>query len=157
MRVSIQPACLRDATWIAANARHQDRREIECAPLPAATMTEAVYGLLCGSDGHAFIAYADADEPVAVIGVVRLSPWYGSAWAFGTAKTRRVIPALTRWGVETWKPRLIADGYRRVEVRTIADHDLSHRWLERLGFVREGVCSGYGRDGQDFVQYAYVR
>lgn len=119
-------------------------------------LSHAAIGMLHSSGDNAFVARIDGD-PVAAVGVSRLAPWLGSAWAFGTDRTRRIIPALTRWGVAEWKHRLIADGFRRVEVRTIVDHDLSHRWLESLGFVREGLCRGYGRNGEDFAQYAYVR
>lgn len=153
--VTIEPACLRDVTWIAANMRAQDRREI-AALVGDASMTDAAGAMLRGSPDHAFVAYLDA-EPVAAVGVMRHAAHLGSAWAFGTDRTRRVIPALTRWGIAEWKPRMIADGYRRVEVRTIIDHDLSHRWLEKLGFARECLCRGYGRDGETFAQFAYVR
>lgn len=119
-------------------------------------LSHAAAGMLHASGDHAFVARI-GDDPVAAIGVSRLAPWLGSAWAFGTDRTRRVIPALTRWGVAEWKNRLIADGFRRVEVRTIIDHDISHRWLESIGFEREGLCRGYGSNGEDFAQYAYVR
>lgn len=156
MTVTIQPACVRDVTWIASNMREDDRREIGCMLPEGTALSHAAVAMLYGSGEHAFVAYLKG-EPVAAVGVSRLSPWLGSAWAFGTDRTRRVIPALTRWVVTEWKPRMIADGFTRVEVRTIIDHDLSHRWLESLGFEREGLCRGYGRNSEDFVQYAYVR
>ncbi|MGH6883264.1 MAG: hypothetical protein ACREFM_20245, partial [Hypericibacter sp.] len=43
------------------------------------------------------------------------------------------------------------------EVRSAIDHDLSHRWLEHLGFRCEGIARDYGSEGLDFVTYAATR
>lgn len=156
MTISIIPACVRDVTWIAANMREQDRREIRALIGDEASLSQAAGAMLQGSPDHAFVATLRG-EPVAAVGVMRHAAHLGSAWAFGTDKTKRVIPALTRWGVEHWKPRMLDEGFSRVEVRTIIDHDLSHQWLERLGFKRECIVRGYGLRGEAFVQFSFVR
>lgn len=154
MPITIHPATLRDMTFIAANMREQDRREIRA--VIQATDTEIGAMLFAGSPSLAWCAWID-DTPVAAFGI---SPGFhgtGSAWAYGTKRMLRAVPAMTRWVNNHIVPLLDAEGYRRVEVRTAIDHDVSHRWLANLGFVRECVVKDYGADGLDFVQYAITR
>lgn len=149
--VRILPATLRDMTYIAANMRQQDWREIT-AVYPA-TATEIGAALFYSSDGLRWTAWL-GDAPVCAFGVSRMLPGLGSGWAYGTLRMRRAVPAVSRFIRRHAAPLLIRDGFRRVEVRTAIDHDLSHRWLESLGFVREGIAGDYGADGLDFVTYA---
>lgn len=36
-------------------------------------------------------------------------------------------------------------------------HEVSQRWVRRLGFAYEGILHKYGPDGADYVRYARVR
>lgn len=134
--------------------RDQDKREIS-AVVAFDNAAQVAAWSLHNSGEDCFIAYLDG-EPVAAIGVTPIFEGLGSGWAFGTNRMRRVVPALTRFTVKQWIPQL-KTRYRRVEVRSIADHDLSHRWLTGMGYEFEGVAKGYGRNGEDFNTYAFVR
>lgn len=152
--ISIRVATLRDMTWIAANMRDQDRREIRAVIDESDTVIGAMlYG---SSQGLAWCAWID-DTPVCAFGVTRLFHGLGSAWAYLSPQGVRTIPAVTRFAMKTVRPLLIAEGFRRIEVRTAIDHDISHRWLERLGFTKEGIAVDYGRDGLDFATYAATK
>ncbi|MGO4339865.1 hypothetical protein AB4037_33770 [Labrys sp. KB_33_2] len=151
MPVAIRPATLRDMTFIAATMRDQDRREIRAVIEESDTAIGTM--LFHSSTDLAWTAWIDGD-PVAAFGVTRLFPGLGSGWAYGTRRMRRAVPAVTRFARSSVRPLLIAEGFRRIEVRTAIDHDLSHRWLEGLGFRREGIALDYGRGGLDFVTYA---
>lgn len=147
--MTIKPATLASVSWIAANMRAQDRREIaavrdlsDMRPLAWAACVSAV----------ALVAYI-GDEPVTAFGASEITDGVVAGWAFGTDRMVRTIPVVTRYCLSHVKPALIEAGYRRLEVRTAVDHDVSHKWLKRLGFRPEGVCWGYGR-GLDFVMYA---
>lgn len=149
MRPEIVPATIRDVTWIAANLREQDRDEIgEVYP---GSLTALAIGLVLGS-AAAWVARIGAD-PVGALGIVDIHPGIGSGWAFGTNRFRRVVPELTRFCIGEVAPWLVGNGYRRVEVRTAVDHDLSHRWLCGMGFQREALCRRFGRT-KDFWLYA---
>lgn len=45
-------------------------------------------------------------------------------------------------------------GIRRIQVAIHADHQVSHRWIQRLGFKWEGAMPGYGPDGATYVRFA---
>lgn len=151
--VTIHPANLRDATWITANMREADRRELvallgsfETAPL-AATILQA-------SGDEAYVAYLSG-QPTVLMGLTPMFPGVMSGWAWGTRRMWRCVPEMTRFCRARWAEHM-ADGVRRIEVRTAVDHDLSHRWLRKLGAKPEGILTEYG-DGLDFAIYALTR
>jgi len=151
MPVTIAPATLRDMTYIAANMREADRREIS-AVFPG-TPIEIGAALFAASPDLAWIAGLDGN-PACAFGIARLLPGLGSGWAYGTRRLPLAMKSVTRYCLRSVRPALIRAGFRRIEVRTATDHDLSHCWLEHLGFAREGIALDYGADGLDFATYA---
>jgi hypothetical protein len=151
----------RDITIVAANMREWDRREFEAsARTPAfagaSSMTEAA--LIChyGSIPWARVALVDG-EPVAAFGAAgsAYQPQLRLAWAFGTERFRRAVPAISR-EVESWKPLLVAEGVHRIEARALVGHDLAGRWMRGLGARREAVLERYGIGGEDFELWAWT-
>lgn len=155
-RVAIVPATLRDACYVAANMRAADRAEIGAV----VSMDEpaAVAAALVASSGDlAWTAHLEG-QPVAAFGASIMLPHVASGWAFGTDRLRRAVPAITRHGLEQLKPTLVARGFVRFEIRTAADHDLSHRWIEAMGGRLETPEPyAYGRNGELFVTYGWSR
>lgn len=149
-RVTIAEATLRDMSYIAANMRDADRREIGAVidqpPIVIACM------LYEGSPGFRWVAYLDG-QPVCAFGVSTMFVGVGSAWAYGKAGMERVMRGVTAFCHRRAAP-LAARCFRRIEVRTAVDHDLSRRWLDSLGFEYEGVARDYGTGGLDFATYA---
>lgn len=152
--ISIRPATLRDMTFVSANMRDQDRREIKA--VIEESDTAIGYMLFALSPGLAWCGFLD-DQPVAAFGVSRLYAGLGGGWAYMSPRGVRLVPAITRFALRQVKRQLIAEGFRRIEVRTAIDHDISHRWLERMGFAKEGIAVDYGTDGLDFVTYAATK
>jgi hypothetical protein len=153
--IELIPSTPRDITIVAAQMREWDRREFEAsAAYPSATHA----ALLChyGSQPWAAIALLDGD-PVAAFGAFGspLMPQLRTAWAFGTERFRRAVPAITR-EVESWKPQLVREGVHRIEARALAGHDLAGRWLKGLGASRETILKRYGTGGEDFELWAWV-
>ena len=75
-------------------------------------------------------------KPVCALGVAPqspLTPWLWSAWAFGTQRMTRAIPAVSRHIRQTVIPNAIKADATRVEVRSLIDHDVAHRWLGGSG------------------------
>ena len=156
-RVVIRPAGLRDACFVAANMRAQDRAEIY-AVSDAREGAQVAAILLMASPGLAFTAWLDG-EPVAVFGVALVpgASHLSSGWAYGTSRMARAVPAMTRHIVNVLAPAVMALGVTRCEVRTMVGHDLSHGWLRSMGAVGEGISRRYGRNGEDFAVYAWTK
>ena len=156
MKVEIRPATLRDCTFVAANMRDQDHRELT-AILDESRVSLGALCFLSAPD-TSWCAWLDG-SPIAAFGfspgVMPHTCW--SAWAYGTKRMRRAIPAISRHGQRVVAPMLIDRGVLRVEVRSIADHDIAHQWLAGLGAAPECRLEDYGLNGETFILYAWTR
>lgn len=154
-RVTIGPATLRDMTWIGGNLREADAREIFCQ-VPEGTLGSSMAASVFLGLPEAWTRVATLDgQPVAAFGFQPFTVPVWIAWAWGTRRMTRAIPAITRW---CWskEPELLELGVRRVEARSIAGHEQAHRWLERLGCRREADLPDHGRNGELFHLYAWT-
>ncbi len=153
-RVEITAANLRDVTWIGANMRPADREEVICQVpegLSGSEITALLYtGML---PDWTWLALLDG-QPACVFGVSPISTAVWAGFAFGTRHLPRTIPKVSEHilGLEQ---RLIAAGVRRVEVRTISTHDISHRWLRKLGCWFEAEMPNYGSNGETFELWCW--
>lgn len=135
--------------------RAADHHEID-AVVPLEQPAAVACWLLAASQGMAWCASIDG-QPVTIFGCTPIFSHVASGWAYGTDRLKRTIPAVTKFAVTEVVPELQSRGFHRLEVRTYVGHDLSHRWLEGMGFEREGVSRAYGRRGEDFAVYAATR
>ena len=106
--------------------------------------------------GPAFTGQGE-DGPMVCAGI--LPVWKGRwfAWAAISAKCRRremlwihrnVLGFLD--GIQSYKPQK----YCRIETTARVDQPNAQRWLELLGFEREGRLRCYDASGLDHIQYA---
>lgn len=158
MRVEIRPGTLRDITYVAANLRKWDTKEIFAS---AALESPTQVGLLSyyGSLGWCWTAWLDG-QPHAAFGVARMSdlqPHLRSAWAWGTDRFKRCAPAITRFSMKEWPSRLIGEGVTRVEIRSLKGHDIAHKWLSAIRARREGEMTNYGVNGETFELWAWLK
>lgn len=158
MTVQIVPGNLRDITYCAANLREQDRREIlATAALDCASQAGWLSWAVSGPE-WCWTAQIGG-QPVAAFGIGQGNPFQPhmrTAWAFGTDRLKRAVPAITRFCKAEWPNRLIPIGVTRVEIRSLADHDLAHRWLASIGCRREALMTNYGTRGENFELWAFI-
>lgn len=152
--IDIARARLREVSFVAAHMREADRREIWCQ-WPDRDAATLAWAMTRSSPAHCWAAF-ERGSPVAAFGLAEQHPGLWQAWAFGTDRLRRAVPAITRHGFEVIRPDLIARSANRVEARSIVGHDIAHRWLESLGARRQCLLQRWGRNGEDFVLYAWV-
>lgn len=153
-RVTVKPACLAHASFVTANMREVDKREIYCQ-LPDGTKSHEVAHMMLMS-GDAFVAYLD-DLPVLFFGAHAMNVCTLEAWAMGTKHTRRVLHAATRHLITDYGPRAIEAGFLSMECRSHVEHHEAHRWLESTGAVVNGAPFVYGKGGEKFVLYRWDR
>ncbi len=157
--VEIRPATVRDVSYIAAHLREADKEELECQwshydPVHLAYLIETQ-----SITGMSWVAYRH-DQPVGALGfsyASGLDPDIWQAWAFGTDGFLKVIPELTRLGNEVALPMILEGTVRRIQAFTLKGHDVAHKWLEAFGARYEGTLRAWGRNGEDFDVYAWVR
>ena len=155
--VEIVPAGLRDVAYVTANLRPQDRREV-AASADIASGVEAAVIATETSPGWCWTAKIGG-QPVAAFGVAEtspLTPHIRTAWAFGTVRFRRAVPAIGRFALAVWPQRLAGESVTRLEARSIADHDIAHRWLRSLGARLDGTLPAYGMGGETFQLWSWT-
>jgi RimJ/RimL family protein N-acetyltransferase len=152
----IKDLCVRDASYIAANMREADYREIACLWKHWDTRALGICAMETAVPGMAWSIWYRG-EPIVAYGLsyaAAFDPDHWQIWAFGTNRFKRAVPMMTRHIQSIGD--VIKAGCRRLQVITHTEHDISHRWLEGLGAQREGVMRSYGRNGEDFVLYSWV-
>lgn len=152
--ITVQPARFAHASYITANMREADKREIFCQ-VPDGTKTYEIAGMML-SAGDAFIAYMD-DLPVLFFGAHPINVCTLGAWAMGTKHTRRVLHHATRHLIADYGPAAVAAGYTSMECRTHVEHHEAHRWLESTGAVANGAPFVYGKNEEKFILYRWDR
>jgi hypothetical protein len=155
--VTIEVANPRDVTYIAGNLRPLDHLELTCVLPDDTPIAEA--GLMClGTSQYAWTAHDNGYPAVAFGFAPTLNPALWHAWALGTRRFVRCTPALTDFLLTEAMPNLVLDNKRlgRVEARPLKANTKACKWIERLGGVRECDLPRYGKDGQDFVLYAWT-
>lgn len=157
--ITIERGNLRDITYVAANLREADRREIlASADLECASQAGWLSWLASGPH-WCWTAQIDG-QPVGAFGIGMnnpLLPHMRSAWAFGTDRFKRVVPAITRFARTEWPLMLESVGVWRVEIRSLGTHDIAQRWLGAIGARHEATLHGYGTQGEDFELWALLR
>jgi hypothetical protein len=146
-----EPRHIEDVQHIAYCMRPEDEHErIE------AGVTEGQAAQLPDHSVESYIFYLNS-TPVFVFGSIVTGHHSRVIWGYGTWRTVRVIPSITRWVRDTWFPEQFDSGVRRVEVRVPQQSVHSILWLKKLGAVIEAVdMLGITQSGRPAVQMAYT-
>lgn len=145
-----------DVRIVAEAMRERDREEF-MAVSPFRTHAELVDAIVAryGEHEDVIVAYGE-NGPVAVGGLVHHRPRVGTLLFFASDDLPKIGSDLTRFIKQRLFPGYTARGTHRIECASIAGYEETHRWLGVLGLKKEATMLKYGRDGQDFVQFAWV-
>lgn len=142
---------------VAERMRERDRMEF-MAVSHASTAAELAESLVARYGDHPEVIVAGAgDVPIAVGGLLRLRPNVATLMFFATEDMAEIGGPLTRFIRQRLFAQYRAEGVHRIECASLAGYDEVHRWLLALGLQQEAVMRGYGRGGEDFVQFAWVK
>lgn len=152
--IRIEPACLRDASFVCANLNDQDRDETLCQLPEHTKMHELAWALISG-DGESYTAFW-RNQPVAIFGVSPLHVAALGVWMLGTRRSWRAAPTVARFVRDDIGPRMAALGYRTMEARSIESHVAAHRWMEASGAKRWTEPFEWGKSGERFVLFRWT-
>jgi hypothetical protein len=98
----------------------------------------------------------DDGTPVGVGGVIWVRPNVASMLFFATDDFDKIVVSLTRHSAKNiFAPaKVIA---HRIECFSLASYTQMQQWVELFGLRKEAVLSQYGKNGEDFFVYAWVR
>ena len=143
---------------IAEQMRPRDREEfMAVSPFErhSQLVDEIVKRYALHQDAYAF--RADDGAPVAVAGLIQHRPNVITLLFLATERFPEISAALTRFVVQRLFPKYKERGVHRIECASIEGYVETHRWLGVLGLEEEAVMPGYGRDGETYIQFAWVR
>jgi hypothetical protein len=140
---------VRDVLW---RLRRDDAAEMAAAgtdidKLPAQLMRHKLF---------AFCAWSFDHGPISVWGLVPKRRGVGAGFAFGTDDWGRAVLPMVRQIRGFVLPLLVNTGIHRVEAVALRRRDDVRRFMSLIGAKAEGVLTGYGVEGEDFVSYRWL-
>lgn len=152
MQSEIKAATLRDLSYVAAHMRASDRTEVE------AQIDEwnATHVAALSLRDFAYVVELNGN-PEAAFGCGQVRRGYWIAWSWGTAKITKCLPAMVDFITHELQPAVYDAGARRVEARALASHKQARRFLERIGATYRCDLPEYGKNGETFALYDWVR
>ena len=148
-----------DVLFIAENMRAQDEKEIYATrnDLTATPYMLTVDVMGTENVGMAFVAYNKQGEPVATFGSSEQWPKVWNVFMFATDKFHEVAKEVTKF----IKYKLIGivtnAGAHRGECMSLSTHHVAHKWLKFLGAVQESTATQYGKNGEDFYCFRFLK
>ncbi len=144
-----------DLAYVAENLRISDKNEVFATRWTESGDDLALAILSYGDFG--WIACADDGTPVSAFGAVPLWDGVWSVWMFATDRWPEVSISVTRFIKKIMTPALEEAGYHRAECKSLAENTTSHRWLELLGASKESELINYGKNGETFYTFSWIR
>lgn len=142
-----------DIGFITRRLRQRDRDEIfatrwheDAEILADETMQWGSFGWVAG-----------LDEPIAAIGASSIWPGRWAMWAYGTDRWPEIALSLTRHARNVMLPALWESGMVRAECKSMDRHVQAHRWMELLGAIKESESPHFGKNGETFFTYVWLR
>jgi len=151
----IRPLEEESVALVALRMREPDAREIYACrwrrdPLEVARQ-------VCALSRFGLVAWTPDGDPAAVVCAREEWPGFYQVAMFATSAWPAVAASTTRAVLRGLKPAMLAAGARRAEARSASTHFFAHEWLIRLGFVAEVRLRDFGRDGEEFILFAWRR
>lgn len=143
--------------YVAERMRTSDYREFAALSHARnrAEMTDILVDVY-GNHPSGICAY-DGDEPVAVGAMVEGRPNVATLMFFATDAFPQIALPLTRFITKNLFEKYRAEGVHRIECVSIDGYEQAHRWIKLLGLHHEAVFPGFGKSGEAFHQYSWVR
>lgn len=105
--------------------------------------------LICG--------YVDKYEPVAIGMLLEGRPNVVTLGFIATDRFPEILVPAAKFIRQRLFSRVKKAGCHRIETVTIDGYDETHRWLKMLGLSREATHRNYGKLGQTFHTYAWIK
>lgn len=151
MRTEIVRATPADAETVAQNMTERHQAEWAALLPDGATAAEIIAERFAGG-----VCARLGDEPVAVGEVFIMRPGVASLGLVTTDAFPAASLAFTKFLCGGLLRGLKDEGVHRIECMTLARFEAARRWMGMLGLEEEAVLRNYGRDREDFVQFAWV-
>lgn len=135
---------------------HRMRADDAAEMAAAGTDIYMLAGQLMRHRMFAYCAWNYDCGPISVWGMIPKRRGVGAAFAFGTDDWGQAVLPMVRQIRGFLMPLVVDMGIHRVEAVALRRRDDIRRFMGLLGAKAEGVLTGYGTDGEDFVSYRWL-
>lgn len=154
--MTIRRATAADIRAVALDMRPGDFEEWS-ATSDVSTRSLLAHNLVARYGGRSDVLVGCADNvPVCIGGAIEVWPGVASLMFFANDQFPRIGRGMTRWIRRELLPRYLRAGVHRIQAISIDNHTEAHAWLRVLGLQPEALFSAFGRNGEDFIQFAMV-
>ena len=108
------------------------------------------------SRGYAYTIYHEEDV-VACVGVAKIVSGVSEIWAITGELVAKYPKDFHKICKEIIANAIDKGNLHRLQCTAEVDYDRTIKWLERLGFEREGTLRNYTTDGRDMYIYSIIR
>lgn len=106
--------------------------------------------------GYGYTIYHEEDV-VAVAGVTRIVSGVAEIWTITGKLVEKYPKDFHKMCLRIIEEAFEIGGLHRLQCTAEVDYDRTIKWLERLGFEREGMLRNYTPDKRDMYIYSIVR
>lgn len=153
MALTLQPATLKDASYVMANLNKHDAAEVDCQVAPGTPRHEMGYGLLMAGDNF---AVREDGQPIAFFGTMPISCCYLQVWALGTKRMWAATAEISKFMRHEHLPERIEQGFIGMEARSWVGHPTAHKWISRMGGRAHGPPFEFGRNREKFLLFRWT-
>ena len=147
-----------DVFHVASNMRQRDYEEIDALRFTrdkknlAADIADRLANFQT-----VYCVEKEPNNPIAIISYIPVRPGVWTLGMFATDKFKSIGLFLTKQIIRAIIPALNKARAHRVEAYSIEGYDEVHKWLKFLGLKEECTLKKYGKNGEDFKVFSYVR
>lgn len=155
--MKIDAATTEDVLAVALGMREQDFAEF--AATSTASDRDALANYLAARYGGRpdVLVGSAGGKPICIGGTIETWPGVITLLFFATNDFPKIGRGLTRWIKRELFPRYFAAGVHRVQAISLAEHKSAHAWLRTLGLREEARFEGFGKNHENFLQFAQVQ
>lgn len=96
------------------------------------------------------------EKPVGIMGVTVLRAHIAELWAFLSDDVKKHPVAFHKQCKELLDTYFVELNVPRFQCYVLSDFCVGNRWLQILGFQREGLLRKFGADGKDYIVWSKV-
>ena len=155
--VTVKPINKVSLYYVCSNLREIDQREIYPLLSHDNPLILAHQTLHCVHEGRGVCIWVDG-MPAAICGVhPEIGHMTYRVFAFGTDKWKSAAFLVMRELRKIAREVIKEHGTMRMHADSLADHTEAHRWMERMNGVRESEMPFYGKNGETYYRYRWLR
>lgn len=144
---------LHEIKFIFENLREESRDEVMAL---SGDNFEVIATNLHASGGFKWVGYA-GNQPAALIGATELHSGVWGLLGVGTDKWVEIWKPVTRLAKTEMMAKVKEAGAHRAQCLSLATAKSVHRWLRFLGATHEADMPSYGRKGENFILFSWLK